>query len=244
MMSSFVVAAHVLLATPAQYYAFPGGIESTKPSHVLILPGRFGADEGTRVLARLLQDHGSVGQGLSVQLWDWTRTPNNKGSGESKGKAGTDPRLLAQELVDRLRAWRSQHPNDRLYLLALADGSRLAQAVCEKLGEPFFERILLLSATLRSDVPVEPFVRCARTGVFNYSSDADTFLVQAKGPAVAGREGFPPGSGTRSLRWLPEYKKLGNWGGHLQCLSEPFIREKILPVFEADPNKAQAVGWQ
>ena|GEM_PF-6088551 len=231
------IAAYLALFTLLGSDTYPGAIVSGKSEHVVILPGMFGADEDTRRLKRMLE-----AKNLSAQLWDWTLISLPAGTKDERRGQSKANRHRAKELATRLKEWRKDHANDKIYLVGASGGAMIAIMVCESTKEPgvhiigrgFFEKLVLLSAPVPSDTDLTEVARKSRGGIFNYVSSQDGTLKNVKGKA-AGFHGFSrKNSSLRELHWENEDKATGNYGAHLQCLTEGYCQRYVLPLFQPD----------
>ena len=212
--------------------------------HVVILPGIGGKNPSVDRLARMIDIEV---EGVSAEVWDWTRIEPIGALGDLVDIERNRGR--AEVLADQLAAWRAIHPETKLYLIAHSGGAGVVLFACEALPVDFrIERIVFLSAALSPQVDLEPALRRSRRGIFNYYSPKDLWVLglgtrllgttdRVRGRS-AGLVGFDASDDPNldakltQLEWTPSMRQLGNRGGHFGAFAPGFIRAYLLPLLE------------
>lgn len=222
----------------------PGGgedwaaIASSKPNHVVILPGAYGPDKFTMEFRHLLETYDNGAGGLSAQIWDWNRI----GGVDKSADRLTESEVMkhrAGRLVEEMKKWRQAPANEtaKIHLVGLSAGSIVALLAAEsdQLPTDFFDSIVFLSAYVSPGRNVEGMLKRTRA-FYNYCSDEDKMLQALPHDALGGAgyhaKNKPPK--TRQLRWQAGHRELGNHGAHLECCRSDFCRRFILPLFHSD----------
>jgi len=227
----------------------PQSIESTQSRHVILCPGIAGADLFCQRLTWMLDSEVS---GLSAQLWDWTAVkPTGDLTTLSNLQDYTRNRYRAAELARQIVDWQREHPKSRLSLIGMSGGAGICFFAVERLPpDVTLDRIVLISGAVSPGYDLAPIIKKTRVGLFNYYSEADIAILRdgttkagtmdRKNVPAAGFCGFDPQADPAvaakvwQLQWRPEFRDLGNDGGHIGGLAVPFDRKFILPLF-ADP---------
>ena len=227
----------------------PERIESTRPRHVVLCPGIAGADLFCQRLTWMLD--GEV-PGQSAQLWDWTSVkPTGDLTTLSNLQDYTRNRYRAAELARQMVEWQRDHPDGRLSLIGMSGGAGICFFTAQRLPkEVMQDQIVLVSGAVSPSFDPAPTVAKTRIGLFNYYSENDIAILRngttnagtmdRKNVPAAGYCGFDPqqdpavAAKVWQLKWRPEFRDLGNDGGHIGGLAVPFDRKFILPLF-ADP---------
>ncbi|MCK6456595.1 MAG: hypothetical protein L6Q92_08715 [Phycisphaerae bacterium] len=238
--------------------AAPGRIESTRPAHVIVLPGIGGWDPFIDAIARRIAREVP---NTSAQLWDWTRIEPQFSFDNLHNLTNLERNLRrAKQLAGQLETWRVNHPTTRISILAFSGGAGIAAFTCEALPADFrFDRIVLVSGGLSPGYDLTPVLRRTERGLFNYYSSEDRYVLRdltrlhgtmdRKNSDSCGLTPFKRPADTqlaaklRQLEWRPEMKKLGNDGGHVGGLATPFLRDYVFPLLDPTHDRIPA-GWR
>jgi hypothetical protein len=230
-----------------------GPIVSTRPHHVLILPGIQGMAFDFAGLAGFERQIERENPLVSAQIWDWTRIEPQFGS-VPRLKDLARNRRRAKVLAAEIATWRLRHRDAGLSIVGYSAGTGIALFACDELPpDAALDRIVLVSSGLSPSCDLDAALARATGGVFNYFSDQDTTVLRdfttrhgtidrVYGPS-AGCVGFRcDDPRLRQLRWTPAMKRLGNPGGHTDGFAQGFAREYLLPLLDPDGEIPQ--GWR
>lgn len=223
---------------------------------VIILPGMEGRSSWNYELARGL-DEGGVQCG--IEIYDWG-TPVPGGMLLNIVDLKRNERVAAK-IKDHILEYRHEHPRRPVHLIGHSAGGGEAIFATELLPpEEPVSSVVLLAAALSPTYDLSPALERSQYGVFNYYSALDVGFLGA-GTAIAGtidREhslaagavGFrePRGlsdSGMRlyseklhQIKWDPEMRWSGNFGGHLDWTRRPFVRRYLASMLNG------VSGWR
>lgn len=229
----------------------PKAIQSSRPRHVILCPGIAGADILCQRLTWMLD--GDV-PGQSAQLWDWTAVnPTGDLTTLSNLLDYNRNRYRAAELARQIIDWQRDHPDGRLSLIGMSGGAGMCFFTVQRLPKDIMlDRIVLVSGAVSPGFDLAPIVEKTRYGLFNYYSENDIAILRngtikagtmdRKNVPSAGFCGFDPQTDAAvaakvwQLKWRPEFRDLGNDGGHIGGLAVPFDRKYILPLFNDPPD--------
>ena len=223
---------------------------------VIILPGMEGRSAWNYELARGL-DEGGVKCGIEIYAWG---TPIPGGMLLNVVDRERNERV-AKDIRDHIVAYRHEHPRRPVHLIGHSAGGGEAIFATELLppDEPV-SSVILLAAALSPTYDLSPALRRSQYGVFNYYSELDVGFLGA-GTAIAGtvdREhalaagavGFREpsnldGDGRQlyadklhQVKWDPEMRWSGNFGGHLDWTNRPFARKYLASMLNG------VSGWR
>jgi pimeloyl-ACP methyl ester carboxylesterase len=152
------------------------------------------------------------------------------------------------QLAARIRTYREEFPNGKIYLIGHSAGCAVALAAAEALPPRSIERAVLLAPSVSACYDLRPALRSCRLDVF-YSGKDRALLglgmallgtADRQRTAAAGRVGFQPiVEGPEDLAlytrlqqhpWDPVTSWTGNEGGHYASYEVPFLRAYVLPL--------------
>ncbi|MBK9120407.1 MAG: alpha/beta hydrolase [Phycisphaerales bacterium] len=174
-------------------------------------------------------------------------------------------RAKAAQLARKIVAFQQTHPNTPITLVGHSAGTAIAVFALEALPErPIIENVILLSGSLSADYDLTVALMRVRQNMYVFTSDRDvilTVLLPISGPAdrgaasnhVTGVSGAILPANPRpetahqyskvvEVQWNPSFRSIGHVGGHLDALSEPFVRAFVAPLVFAAPT-SQADGY-
>ncbi len=221
----------------------PGPVVNTQRKHVIVLPGIGGVNHVPMRMVNIINEEV---EGVSAQAWDWTDIEPTMILGDLVLEERN--RRRAAKFAESLVEWRSRHPEDQLFIVALSGGGGIVLFAFEQLPENFeVEEVLFISVALSPDVDLTPIMKRSKRGLFNYYSHNDIIILGAgttlfgttdrKHRASCGLTGLKVDENSEwadkieQLRWEPSMRKQGNWGFHLDGFAKNFIRKYVVPRF-------------
>lgn len=169
----------------------------------------------------------------------------------------------AHNLAVQICAYRSAHPDRRVYLLGHSAGSAVVLAAAEALPPNSVTRIILLAPSVCATYDLRPALRASREGIDCFYSDADR-LILGLGVGIlgtteggcrtpAGRVGFIPAQEDpadarlyeklRQHPWDPEVRWTGHDGGHFGNHVPDFLRVYVLPLLGCRTIQSRGVSY-
>jgi len=228
----------------------PKPIESTRQRHVLILPGIGGSPIGLSDTQALRTQIERELPDVSAQVWDWTALESRISMTGLYNLTDYDRnRRRASLLANEIEAWKRQHPDKPLYVVALSGGAGIVLFACEKLGpDTNLEAIILVSGGVSTGYDLTPALAHTRVGIFNYYSHKDIRVLRdgttrwgtmdrRYGPAAGYASFDTKHAKLFQLAWEPSMADLGNNGGHATGLRSAFARRYYFPLFGGDATE-------
>ncbi len=217
-----------------------------RPDAVIVVPG-IGGDGGVYAqVIHSLRDHGSTD---CLEVCDWGSSyPIFFISIASQ----TWHDHAERDLCAKIESIRANHPGGRIALIAHSAGAGVVAGALRRMREG--ERVgpvIFLAPALSPKFDLGPMLGHT-TALHVFYSPGDDFW-QGIGPTIfgnydrahsggAGRWGFKLAGLTGGERekviqycYRPEWKKLGNDGGHYDWMAERFVAEVILPIIDKNP---------
>lgn len=220
---------------------------------VFVLPGIEGRSMLNRNIALGLDE---AGVRSAIEVYDWTIAPGtfvaNLGSYERN-------RRKAQELADRIIAYRDKHPGNPVHLIGHSGGGGIAIMVLEALppGRQI-DMAILLAPAISPEYDLRTALRRTTRGILNCFSEKDISLLKLgttvfgridgdRGPA-AGAVGFRPPPGLsrselalynvrlKQVQWTRRLQDFGASGSHLGWASRDFARNYLARFVIAHEN--------
>jgi hypothetical protein len=174
-------------------------------------------------------------------------------------------RLKARDLVRLIEGHRRVCAEDPIHIISLSAGSAIAVYALEQMpDDQYVDNVVMLGASISADHDLGPALRHVRGRLYVFTSSTDAVLGalvplvgtadDVSGGQAAGLEGFhvPPGASAETRRlyaekvqavpWRPEFGDSGNFGGHLDSVSAPFIRDHVARLIMGGPPPAERGG--
>lgn len=168
-------------------------------------------------------------------------------------------RRQAGDLATKIVAYHAEHSGTPMHFVGFSAGSAVALYTLEALPETCqMESVVLIGSSVSAGYDLTRALQRVPDRMYVYSSQKDAVLkvlVPVSGTAdreyagrdVAGLCGFrytPPntletkkrGGSLVHIPWRPEFKDIGNRGGHTDFVKERFVRAEIAPLFGKAPS--------
>jgi pimeloyl-ACP methyl ester carboxylesterase len=222
------------------------------PNTVIVVPG-IGGDGGVYAqVVHALQDAGSR-DCLCVFNWgcSWALFPITL---SSSGLHHDTERRLAQHVIQ----WRKDHPGSRIVLVGHSAGAGVIVGMLGRLDDSTtVGPVILLAPALSPDFDLRPALDHV-TCIHVFYSGGDWFW-QGIGSTIfggydgvhrdgAGRKGFSLVQLSDDQKrkvvqhpWQPQWKDLGEDGGHFDWMSEPFVAKVLAPLID-DTGQSSAAS--
>ena len=160
-------------------------------------------------------------------------------------------RAKGKQLAQLILAYKKQHPETPIYLIAHSAGTSVVLSAAEMLPPDSIERMILLAPAVSSTRNLRGVLRATRLGVDVFYSNADWWYlgmaVTVIGTsdrhwitAAAGRVGFEPIIGCpedgllyeklRQYPWDNSLSWTGHKGGHYGAYQPGFLKLCVLPL--------------
>ncbi|MBN1490166.1 MAG: hypothetical protein JXA69_09630 [Phycisphaerae bacterium] len=187
-----------------------------------------------------------------IRNWRWSPT-FNPALDQTIGRPVA--RASGANLGREITAYRREHPDMQVNIIALSAGTGVAVWACEAVVPPAsVHNVVLLGSSLSSKYDVRRALSHIDGQIFVYVSPHDQILlgpVQALGTidgtsdTAAGLAGLrvPKELQDRvvNIRWSRKYEKYGWTGAHTDCTSEPFVRHVLAQHIVSRPGEAPEV---
>ena len=165
-------------------------------------------------------------------------------------------RTMAATLARRLLAFRREHPEATIHLLAFSGGAGIAVFALEALrGRQIIETLALVCPALSPQYNLGPALRSVErcyalvsrrdTGILGLGTrifgTTDRRFCTAAGaagfqiPPDASREDVLGYQRLREVRWTPSLRECGHHGGHTGWAGVPFLQHHLLPILRGHP---------
>jgi hypothetical protein len=165
-------------------------------------------------------------------------------------------RAKGRELAEHIITLKAKQPDRPIILVSHSAGCSVALAACGWLPEDALERQVLLAPSVSTRYDLRPALRASRQGIDVFASTKDRWalglVIRCIGSAderrdekAAGRYGFEVVGANpedadlyRRLRqhfWSEDDTRLGHDGRHHGMHAPAFLKEKVLPLFQAKP---------
>ncbi len=173
-------------------------------------------------------------------------------------------RAKAGECAQRIRKYSSEHPGAPVTLIGLSAGTAVTMFTLEALPASCpVENVILCGASIAADYDLTKAMQRVRNRMYVFTSENDavlSFLVPMAGTAdrehgvpSAGLRGFqvPPRASPATadayakvayIRWKPEFRQYGDFGGHTDALKAPFVRHCMAPLIMAGMARSQPMA--
>lgn len=232
-----------------------GAPESTGPLHrevIFLVDGVGGFQAMALLVRRVLRDNG-----------DQTGTILFKWQFGLPGEIWTDlcwlrrNQWMGRRLARRILAFRREHPDTVIHMMAFSGGTGIAVFACEQLaGRGAIETLILPCPALSSTYDLAPALRSVRR-CYALVSSRDRFILglgtrvfgttDRKFAAAAGCRGFRiPRDPTdeqlrlygrmREIRWTPALKLDGHYGGHSSWAGVTFLKRHLRGLLVGEPE--------
>ena len=163
-------------------------------------------------------------------------------------------RAQAYRLAGQVNWYRTNYPDEPLYVIAHSAGTMVALEATQWLAPDSIERIILLAPAVSSDYDLRRALVTARLGVDVFASERDRFWFGTadgkRGGPAAGRVGFDApalvpseaalASRLRQHPWDPSVAWTGNLGAHSDSLRSAYLKAYVLPLL-ISPEKGSWV---
>lgn len=217
-----------------------------RPNTVIVVPG-IGGDGGVYAqIVHSLRDHGSPD---CLEVSDWGSSyPIFFISISSQ----TWHDHAESDLCAKIESIRANHPGGRIALIAHSAGAGVVAGALRRLPEGVrVGPVIFLAPALSPKFDLAPMLAHTTTLHVFYSPDDDFW--QGLGPTIfgnydrvhsggAGRWGFKLVGLDEAQRarviqypYQPQWKAMGNDGGHYDWMAERFVGEVILPLIDGGP---------
>jgi len=247
--SSAILAA--LLALAAAGCATPV-IAPQQPNTVIVVPGLGGDGGDYAQIVHALHDAGCQDR-LCVFNWgcSWALFPITLAS---SGLHHDTERRLAALIIQ----WRKDHPGSRIALIGHSAGAGVIVGMLARLDDSVtVGPVILLAPALSPDFDLRPALAHANCIHVFYS--ADDWFWQGIGSTIfggydgvhrdgAGRRGFTLAHLSDEQKckviqhpWQPQWKSLGEDGGHFDWMSGPFVAHVLAPLI-GDTGQSSAAS--
>ncbi len=219
---------------------------------LLILDGVGRFQFAPAVIRRVLREDGRK---LATVLYDWQFG--------LIGEIWTDlmwlrrNRLMGAKLARKLLAFRRAYPDTTIHLLAASGGAGIAVFACERLrGRALIETLILACPALSPGYNLGPALAAVKrayglvsrrdrailglgTSLFGTTDRRFTAAGGMRGfhiPADASPQDRAAYERFREIRWTPEFREYGHFGGHAGYLDPRFIRAHLFPLLRGEPR--------
>lgn len=163
----------------------------------------------------------------------------------------------ARLVAESVRRYKTQWPEDPIYLVAKSGGSGVVVKALERLDEHQVERVVMLAPALSPDYDLSGALRAVRREMVVFWSPLDIIIlgmgthlfgtIDRINTAGAGLVSFrvPVSAGSddtkgqqyvklRQIRWQPRMAATGYLGGHLGPDSPLFLRKYVVPLLRVE----------
>ena len=168
-------------------------------------------------------------------------------------------REQAAKLASQIREYRRKEPLGEVYLVGLSAGSVVVLYALEQLPEDCqVDGVILLASSVCASYDLSQALARTRGKMYVFTSSKDAVLnglVPLTGTAdrkycgldIAGLRGFRMPEGLAedaqreyrkvvTIRWKPEYERLGHNGGHTDCVKASFVQVEVAPLLTTPPR--------
>jgi pimeloyl-ACP methyl ester carboxylesterase len=150
-------------------------------------------------------------------------------------------RLAGERLARTIEAYQDQFPERPVNVAGLSAGTGVAVFACEDLKPGYkVDNVVLLAGSISHNYNVGPALRNIRGKIYNFYSSQDLVLsgpmklfgtIDGKlGTDGVGLVGLSPPSGRDrvvNIRWRPEFRRYGYYGGHTDITSAGFVKNYL-----------------
>lgn len=165
-------------------------------------------------------------------------------------------RVMGAKLARRIMVFHRRHPQVAIHLFACSGGAGIGIFALEQLrGRVNIETLILACPAISPTYNLGPALKSVQRG-YALISEGDKWILglgtsifgttDRRFCSAAGRVGFAiPDSATehdrdayrrlREIRWTPQMKAEGHFGGHTMWASMPFIRKHLMPLVRGRP---------
>jgi hypothetical protein len=161
----------------------------------------------------------------------------------------------ARLIADTIKHFKTECPNDPIFIVAKSGGSGVVVKALEQLDRPMVERVVFLAPALSPAYDLTGALRNVRRDLVVFWSPFDIFILGAGTrlfgtvdrvrTVAAGLVGFqvpPPGDldkgfsygKLRQVRWRPAMATTGYLGGHVGPDSPMFLRKYVVPLLRVE----------
>lgn len=172
-------------------------------------------------------------------------------------RAERDNIEFAQAVAADITQWRSEHPNELLYLMGYSGGGGVAALVVSELPPGVeIDRLILIAPAISADFPIEQHAHDhIREFATNFSSRRDIQVglgtrlfgtIDRKYEYAAGYDGFTSES-EKLAQWFWDEadRKSGHRGNHVAYLSRRWQRDFLLPALNPAISRVELEQlWQ
>lgn len=230
-----------------------------QPNTVIIVPGLGGDGGDGGVYAQIVHGLRDAGSHDCLRIFNW-------GCGwllfpVTLGDSGLH-HDTERKLADQIMQWRKDHPGSRIVLIGHSAGAGVIAGALGRLDDStVVGPVILLAPALSPDFDLRPALAHANIVHVFYSAQ-DTFW-QGIGSFIfggydgvhrdgAGRKGFTLAQLSAEQKetviqhpWQPQWKSLGEDGGHFDWMSKPFVQKVLWPLLrETPPSPADRAKMQ
>ena len=164
---------------------------------------------------------------------------------------------VARELAADITQWRSEHPDEVLYLMGYSGGGGVASLTLAALpADIYIDRLILIAPAISSGFPIEGHAADhVREFVINFASTRDMQVglgtrlfgtIDRKFEYAAGFDGFSTGfDSLAQWHWREADRRIGHRGNHIAYLGRRWQRDFLLPALDpaATPGSLEYL-WQ
>lgn len=207
---------------------------AAKNGIVFYCPGAGNIDLGDQGLRSGLRAAGFRGDVASV-IWTFSANP------AIDQAVKFNARLAGQGLARKIESFIDQYPGSPISVSGLSAGTGVAIFACEELKPGYqVDNVVLLAGSISHNYDVSKALRNIRGKIYNYYSSQDLVLsgpmklfgtIDGKmGTDGVGLVGLSPPRGRDrvvNIRWRPEFRRHGYYGGHTDITSAGFVKNYL-----------------
>ena len=207
---------------------------AAKNGIVFYCPGAGNIDLADQGLRNGLRAAGFRGDVASI-VWTFTANPAIDQAVKFNAK------LAGQTLARKIEDYIDKYPNSPINVAGLSAGTGVAIFACEELKPPYkVDNVVLLSGSISYNYDVSRALKNIRGKIYNTYSSQDLVLsgpmklfgtIDGKlGTDGVGLVGLSPPRGRDrvvNIRWRPEFKRYGYYGGHTDVTSAGFVQNYL-----------------
>jgi pimeloyl-ACP methyl ester carboxylesterase len=216
--------------------------EQKDRGYIVMLPG---AESGASMFAGTVCGLREAGIDQAIEIIEWGDRPFQT----IQNLVGIEAnRKRARDIASRFIEYHQEHPGRPMTLIGFSAGGGLALMAAEDVPDDLvLDRIILMAAAVSPGYDLTGALRHSRRDLISFYSGNDWLMI-GLGTRIfgtvdrvktdsAGHVGFREKDGTLlqtdgliQIPWTPDWRRLGNDGGHRGWLAEKWAREVLAPL--------------